>query len=92
MLNWLFAAVRAASSQGLAKAKLFLEDMIHTGYAWRNHRLTKIMQLPPEIRGRLCTHSCSVVRPSVHWMAGLGKCCCKTLSMASQVVFRRPFN
>ena len=35
---------------GLAKAKLFLKDMIHIGEdgsARRNHRLTKIMQLPP---------------------------------------------
>ena len=49
-LKRLFAAVRAASSRGPAKARLFLEDMIHigeNGYARRNHRLTKIMQLPP---------------------------------------------
>ena len=41
--------VRAASSRGSAKAKLFLEDMIQIGedvYARRNHRTTKIMQLP----------------------------------------------
>ena len=49
-LKRLFVAVRDASSQGPAKAKLFLEDMIQIGedgYARRNHRLTKIMQLPP---------------------------------------------
>ena len=48
-LKRLFAAVRAASSRGPAKAKLFLEDMIQIGedgYARRNHRLTQIMQLP----------------------------------------------
>ena len=42
--------VRAASSKGPAKAKLFLEDMIRIGedsYIRRNDRLTKIMQLPP---------------------------------------------
>ena len=41
--------MRAVSSRGPAKAKLFLEDMIQIGgdvYARRNHRLTKIMQLP----------------------------------------------
>ena len=46
----LFAAVRAALARGPAKAKPFLEDMMHTGedgYARRNHRLPKIMQLPP---------------------------------------------
>ena len=46
----LFAMVRAASSRGPAKAKPFLEDMIllgEDGYAWRNHRLARIMQLPP---------------------------------------------
>ena len=45
-LKRLFAAVRAASSQGPAKAKLFVEDTIHVGedvYARRNHRLTQIM-------------------------------------------------
>ena len=49
-LRRLFAMVRAASSQGPAKAKLFPEDMIlmgDDGYARRNHRLTRIMQLPP---------------------------------------------
>ena len=48
-LQRLFAAVRAASSRGPAKAKLFLEDMTHIGedgYARRNHGLSKIMQLP----------------------------------------------
>ena len=45
-LKRLFAAVRAASSRGLANAKLFLEDMIQIGedgYPRSNHRLTKIM-------------------------------------------------
>ena len=44
-----FAAVRAASSRGPAKAKLFVEDMVQVGedvYARKNHRLTQIMQLP----------------------------------------------
>ena len=44
-----FAAVRAASSRGPAKGKLFVEDMVQIGedvYARRNHRLTQIMQLP----------------------------------------------
>ena len=48
-LKRLFATVRAASSRGPAKAKLFLEDMIQIGevvHARRNHRLTQIMQLP----------------------------------------------
>ena len=47
-LKWLFAGVRAASSRGVVKAKLFMEDMIQIwedGYAWRNTRLTKIMHL-----------------------------------------------
>ena len=49
-LKRLFAAVRAASSRGPAKANLFEEDMTQIGedgYTQRNHRLTKIMQLPP---------------------------------------------
>ena len=52
-LKWLFAAVRAASSRGSAKTKLFLEDMIQIGenvYARRNHRLTQIMQQPMQDR------------------------------------------
>ena len=52
-LKRLFAAVRAASSRGPAKAKLFLEDMIQIGedvYAKRNHRLTQIMQPPMQDR------------------------------------------
>ena len=50
-----FAAVRAASSRGPAKAKLFVEDMVQVGedvYARRNHRLTQIMQLPMQDRRR----------------------------------------
>ena len=50
-----FAAERAASSRGLAKAKLFMEDMVQVGkdvYARRNHRLTQIMQLPMQDRRR----------------------------------------
>ena len=50
-----FAAVRAASSRGPAKAKLFVEDMVQVGedvYARRNHRLTQIMQLPMQHRRR----------------------------------------
>ena len=44
-----FAAVRAASSRGPAKAKLFMQHMVQVGedvYARRNHRVTQIMQLP----------------------------------------------
>ena len=44
-----FAAVRASSSRGPAKAKLCVQDMVQVGedvYARRNHRLTQIMQLP----------------------------------------------
>ena len=54
-LKRLFATVRAASSRGPAKAKLFVEDMIQIGedaYARRNHRLTQIMQLPMQDRRR----------------------------------------
>ena len=54
-LKRLFAAVRAASSRGTAKAKLFMEDMIKIGedvYAQRNQRLTQIMQLPMQDRRR----------------------------------------
>ena len=54
-LKRLFAAVRAASSRGSTKAKLFMEDMIHIGedvYARRNHRPTHIMQLPMRDRRR----------------------------------------
>ena len=50
-----FAAVRAASSRGPAKAKLFVEDMVQVGedmYARRNHRLAQIMQLPMQDRRR----------------------------------------
>ena len=50
-----FAAMRAASSRGPAKAKLFPEDMIQVGedvYAQRNHQLTQIMQLPMQDRRR----------------------------------------
>ena len=52
-LKRLFASVRGKSSRAPAKAKLFLEDMIQIeehGYTRRNHRLTKIMQLPPRDR------------------------------------------
>ena len=54
-LKRLFATVRGASSRGPAKAKLFVEDMIQIGedvYARRNHRLTRIMQLPMQDRRR----------------------------------------
>ena len=54
-LKRLFAAVRAASSRGPAKARLFVEDMVRIGedvYARRNHRLTQIMQLPMQDRRR----------------------------------------
>ena len=54
-LKRLFAAVRAASSWGPAKAGLFVEDMVQIGedvYARRNHRLTQIMQLPMQDRRR----------------------------------------
>ena len=50
-LRRLFAMVRAASFRSFrAKAKLFLEDKIllgEDGYARRNHRLRRIIQLPP---------------------------------------------
>ena len=54
-LKRVFAAVRAASSRGPAKARLFVEDMVQIGedvYARRNHRLTQIMQLPMQDRRR----------------------------------------
>ena len=44
-----FAAVRAASSRGPAKANPIVEDMVQVWedvYACRNHRLAQIMQLP----------------------------------------------
>ena len=54
-LKRLFAAVRAASSRGPAKARLFVEDMVQIGedvYARRNHGLTQIMQLQMQDRRR----------------------------------------
>ena len=54
-LKRLFAAVRAVSSRGPVKAKLFVEDMVQVGedvYARRNHRLTQIMQLPMQDQRR----------------------------------------
>ena len=54
-LKRLFAAVRAASSRGPAKARLFVEDMVKIGedvYARRNHRLTQNMQLPMQDQKR----------------------------------------
>ena len=54
-LKRLFATVRAVSSRGSAKAKLFVEDTIYIGedvYARRNHRLTPLMQLPMQDRRR----------------------------------------
>ena len=54
-LKRLFAALRAASSRGRAKAKLFVEDMIQIGedvYARRNHRVTQTMQQPMQDRRR----------------------------------------
>ena len=54
-LKRLFAAVRAALSQGPAKDRLFVEDMVQIGedvYARRNHRLTQIMQLPMQDQRR----------------------------------------
>ena len=94
-LKRLFATVRAASSRGPAKAELVLEDMIQTGedgYARRNHRLTRIMQLPPGDR-RKATYAflrgdtpfcppAGRVRQLPPW----------NLSMASRAVFRRPFS
>ena len=50
-----FAAVRAASSRGPAKGKLFVEDFVQIGedvYARRNDRLTQIMQQPMQDRRR----------------------------------------
>ena len=58
----LFAMVRAASSRDPAKAKLFLEALIllgEDGCARRNHRITRIMQLPP---GDLRKATCSFLR------------------------------
>ena len=49
-LRRLFAAVSAASPRCPAKAKLFPEHtklLGEDGYAWMNHRLTRIMHLPP---------------------------------------------
>ena len=54
-LKRFFATVRAASSRGRAKAKLFVEDMIQIEedvYAPRNHRLTQSMQLPMQDQRR----------------------------------------
>ena len=54
-LKRLFAAVRAASSGGPAKARLFVDNMVQIGedvYARRNHRLTQIMQPPMQDRRR----------------------------------------
>ena len=54
-LKRLFATVRAESSTGPAKAKLFMDDMIQIGedvYARRNHRLTLIVQLAMQDRRR----------------------------------------
>ena len=54
-LKRLFAMVRAASSRGPTKARLFVEDMIQFGedvYARRNHWLTHIMQLTMQDRRR----------------------------------------
>ena len=47
--------LEAASSRGPMRARLFLEDMVQLGeegYARRNHRVTRIMQLPPGNRQR----------------------------------------
>ena len=55
-LNRLFETVQAASSQGSAKAQLFMQDVIQIGedvYAQRNNRLTQIMQLPMQDRRRV---------------------------------------
>ena len=52
-LKRLFAAVRVAPSPGPAKANLFLGGMMQIGedgYARSNHRLNKIMHLPPADR------------------------------------------
>ena len=54
-LKRLFATGQAASSQGSAKAKLFMEDMIRIGedvHPRRNHRLTQIVQLLMQDRRR----------------------------------------
>ena len=54
-LRRLFAAVRAASFRGPAKARVFVEDMVQIGedvYARRNHLLTQIMQLPMQDQER----------------------------------------
>ena len=50
-----FAAVRAASSRGPAKPKLFVEDVVQVGedvYARKNHLLAQIMQLPMQDQRR----------------------------------------
>ena len=73
-LKRLFAAVRAASSRGPAKARLFVEDMVQIGedvYAHRNHRLTQIMQLPMQDRRRaVYARSCEVTHPSARRQGG----------------------
>ena len=93
-LKRLFAAVRVASSRGPAKAQLFLEDMIQIGedgYARRNHRLTKIMQLPPGDR-RKATYA--FLRGDTSFCPPAGRVRqlppwspFETLSMASQAAF-----
>ena len=58
-LKGLFAMVGAVSFRAPAKVKLFVLQMImpgEDGYARRNHRLIKIMQLPPGDR-RITTYS-----------------------------------
>ena len=56
-LRRLFAMVRAASSRGPAKSKLFREGMIglgEDGYAQRKHPVPRFMQLPPGDRATYC--------------------------------------
>ena len=79
---------------GPGEAKLFLEVMIQIGedgYAGRNHRLTKIMQLPPRDRRNAAYAILPSDTPFVRRLEGLGSCRPGTLSMASQVAYGPPF-
>ena len=89
-----FAAVRAASSRGPAKAKLFAEDMVQVGedvYACRNHRLTQIMQLPMQDRRRAVYVFLRGDTPFCRQQGGSNGIRRGTRSTASPTTSRRPF-
>ena len=93
-LKRLFAAVRAASSRGPAKAKLFVEEMIQVGenvYAAGTIGSPRSCSRRCKIEGEQCMRSCEVTHPSSRRRVGSDGIRHGTRSTASPTTCRRPF-